>query len=606
MEDLLKFITCGSVDDGKSTLIGRMLYDAKLIFTDQKLALELDSKLGIGSGEIDYSLMLDGLMAEREQGITIDVAYRYFTTTNRSYIVADCPGHEQYTRNMAVGASFAELAVILIDATQGVLLQTKRHARICSMMGIKDFVVAINKMDLIYFNKERFDTINDDLLELFSHIDTNTLQIIPVSATTGDNINSKSIKSPWYDGLSFLEYLDQFSINRKFNNEELVLPVQLVSRPNSSFRGFQGQIESGIVSVGDEITVLPTNEKSIISELYVTDQKVKSAFKGQPVTVCFEREIDVSRGSVICKNSSVEVSDLFSGNILWMDNLKLVAGRSYFLKCGTKIVPATIIKIKHKLDINTGKKFQSDELYLNELGNVEISLGESIVLDSFDKLNALGSFILIDRVTNMTSAWGVIQHKLDRSGNVHWQEFEISKKFRSTQKNQTPMTIWFTGLSGSGKSSIANAVEKSLVNLDKHTMLLDGDNVRLGLNKELGFNEKDRIENIRRIAEVSKLMNDAGLITLCSFISPYEKDRNNAKRIVGEQFIEVYVSTSLEVCESRDVKGLYSKAKSGEIKNFTGVSAPYEVPTNPNITIDTEKLSIDQAASIIVDYIKNI
>lgn len=604
MKSLLKFITCGSVDDGKSTLIGHLLYDAKLLFVDQKKALELDSKVGSREGKIDYSLLLDGLMAEREQGITIDVAYRYFTTDHRSFIVADTPGHEQYTRNMAVGASFADLAVILVDATQGVLAQTKRHARICALMGIKHFVLAVNKMDLLYYDKHRFDEIKQDFLELTAGFELKSIQAIPMSATEGDNITKKSINTLWYEGEALLPYLENLDLAEK-ESKGFVMPIQRVCRPNLNFRGFQGQIESGKVNIGDELEVLPSKEIAKVKSILIGDKNEKIAQLGQPVTLELDKEIDVSRGAVFTKNSDIEIADMLTASILWMDDGELVEGRNYLIKIGTKILPATIMNIKYKIDVNTGKHLSAEKLFKNEIGICDISLSENAVFDKFKNNSSLGSFILIDRISNMTSACGVIEHSLRRSTNVVWQETDVTKEIRSKQKMQNPLTIWFTGLSGSGKSTLANAVEKKLVSLGKHTMLLDGDNVRHGLNKNLGFKEVDRVENIRRIAEVAKLMNDAGLITITSFISPYRNDRENAKEVIGDNFIEIFVSTPLEECEKRDVKGLYKKARLGEIPNFTGISSPYEKPDNPFLEIDTSKISLDKAVKLIISKISN-
>ncbi|WP_242985311.1 adenylyl-sulfate kinase [Vallitalea okinawensis] len=603
-KSLLKFITCGSVDDGKSTLIGHMLYDAKLIFADQEKALELDSRLGSNEGELDYSLLLDGLMAEREQGITIDVAYRYFTTAKRSFIVADCPGHEQYTRNMAVGASFADLAVILVDASQGVLLQTKRHTRICALMGIKHIVLAVNKMDLIHYDKHRFEEIKRDFKTLCANFDLSSITVIPVSATLGDNITNKSSKTPWYKGQSLYEYLENIDVISDDVNREFIMPVQRVCRPNHTFRGFQGQIESGSLKVGEEITVLPMGEKANVTKILVTEKEEESAIAGEPITICLNKEIDISRGCVIVKDKKLEVADMFTASLFWMDNKEMVPGRNYLIKCGTKILPATVMSIKHKVDINSGKHISADQLFKNEIAEIDIALSEEMVFDNFARNKAIGSFILIDRVSNMTSACGVIKHGLRRSTNVIWQQNDVTREFRAIQKSQNPLSLWFTGLSGSGKSTLANAVEKKLVALGKHTMLLDGDNVRHGLNKNLGFKEVDRIENIRRISEVTKLMNDAGLITITSFISPYEKDRQSAREIIGDSYIEVYVATPLKECEKRDTKGLYAKARAGEIPNFTGISAPYEEPTNPDLKVQTVWRTVDEVASEIVEFIK--
>ncbi|WP_017756532.1 adenylyl-sulfate kinase [Calidifontibacillus oryziterrae] len=603
MKSLLKFITCGSVDDGKSTLIGHMLYDAKLLFADQAEALELDSKIGSRGGEIDYSLLLDGLMAEREQGITIDVAYRYFTTDHRSFIVADTPGHEEYTRNMAVGASFADLAIILVDATKGVISQTKRHARICSLMGIKHLVLAVNKMDLISFDQKRFNEIKEEFIQMTYGFNLESIQVIPVSATEGDNITKKSGNTLWYDDLPLLPYLESVDVRKENEQKSFVMPVQRVSRPNHTFRGFQGQIEAGRISVGEEVTTLPSHEKAKVKSILVTDKEVDAAIVGQPVTIQLDREVDVSRGCVLTTAQDIQVTDMFTATILWMDDAPLVSGRNYLVKVGTKILPGTVMSIKHKIDINTGKQIPADRTFKNELVECDISLSENMVFDTFENNEALGGLILIDRVTNMTSACGVINHALRRSTNIVWQDTDISREIRSQQKGQKPLTLWFTGLSGSGKSTLANEVEKRLVSMGYHTMLLDGDNVRHGLNKNLGFKESDRIENIRRIAEVAKLMNDAGLITLTSFISPYESDRKNAREIIGEEYIEIFVSTPLEECEKRDVKGLYKKARAGQIPNFTGISSPYESPENPEIEIDTSRYSLEEATDYVVKKI---
>ncbi len=605
MDKLLKFITCGSVDDGKSTLIGHMLYAAKLIFADQEKALILDSKVGSRGGEIDYSLLLDGLVAEREQGITIDVAYRYFTTEKRSFIVADTPGHEQYTRNMAVGASFADLAVILVDASKGIQIQTRRHARICALMGIRHFVFAVNKMDLVGYELDIFKKIEKELNELAADLELNDVKIIPVSATEGDNVNKPSDNMSWYDGEALLTYLENVDVSDCDAEEGFVMPVQRVCRPDSEYRGFQGQIESGDISVGDSVKVLPGGEEAIVSSIYVMDEKKNTAHAGQPVSIALDRETDVSRGCVFVKGTMPEVSRLFRAIILWMDDEPLIQGKNYISMIGTKEIPATVNQIKYRIDVNSGEHLSATTLEKNELAECEIALSEKIVLDTFVKHRALGELVLVDRVTNMTSACGTILHSMRRSDNLTWHTMDITREVRAGQMNQTPYTLWFTGLSGSGKSTLANALEKALNMEGRHTMLLDGDNIRMGLNNNLGFEEADRIENIRRIAEVSKLMNDAGLIVLSSFISPFLADRRRAKQIIGEEsFIEIYVSTPMEECERRDVKGLYKKARAGEIPNFTGVSSPYEAPENPDIVIDTSKVSVEEAVRIILDYLK--
>ncbi|MCH5269004.1 MAG: adenylyl-sulfate kinase [Lachnospiraceae bacterium] len=605
MQGLLKFITCGSVDDGKSTLIGHMLYDAKLIFTDQKKTLEMDSKVKSTEGGIDYSLLLDGLMAEREQGITIDVAYRYFTTERRAFIVADTPGHEEYTRNMAVGASFADLAVILIDATKGVLVQTKRHTRICALMGIKSVVYAVNKMDLADYDEGVFEKVKREIKKLTSEYDFTSEYVIPVSATAGDNVTVKSVNMPWYQGDTLLSYLEQVDVADHKDETGFVLPIQRVSRPNHEFRGFQGQIEVGSISVGDEIGVLPSGEKAKIQSIYNTDKQVETAYKGQAVTVSLDREVDISRGCILVRDVELTVGKLFTCKLLWMDDKPLIQGKNYLLKLGTKAIPAVVMKVRAKIDVNEGSRIATDKIYKNEIAICELECQEQIVFDKFENHKELGSFILIDRISHMTSACGVVEYGLRREQNIRWHEMDITRALRSEQMNQTPKTIWLTGLSGAGKSTIANALEKKFFEDGKHTMLLDGDNVRHGLNKDLGFKEKDRIENIRRIAEVAKLMNDAGLIVLVSFISPLQADRRKAREIIGDDiFEEVYISTPIEECERRDVKGLYKKARAGKIPNFSGISSPYEPPEAAEITIDTTGKSIEDVVEYILSNLR--
>lgn len=605
MNGLLKFITCGSVDDGKSTLIGHMLYDAKLLFADQERALELDSKVGSREGAIDYSLLLDGLMAEREQGITIDVAYRYFTTERRSFIVADTPGHEEYTRNMAVGASFADLAVILVDATQGILVQTRRHARICALMGIKYFVFAVNKMDLAHYDKDTYHKIEKEIKKLAIDLDLHSVTVIPVSATEGDNVTHKSSNMPWYEGKTLLDYLETINVEDDVEEQGFVMPVQRVCRPNHQFRGFQGQVESGTIAVGDELVVLPSGEKACVESILVLDKRAQKAEKGQAVTIQLNREIDVSRGCVLTKDTNLIVSNMFTVSLLWMDDVPLAQGKNFLLKLGTKTIPATVMSIKYKVDINSGEHIAASRLYKNEIAVCDFALAEEIVYDTFKSHKELGCFILIDRVTNMTSACGVVEHSLRRSENLTWQKLDITREIRAQKMGQKPLTIWFTGLSGSGKSTLANELEKALSLQGKYTMLLDGDNVRMGLNQNLGFEEADRIENIRRIAEVSKLMNDAGLIVLTSFISPYASDRAKAREIIGsDNFIEVYVSTPLEECERRDIKGLYKKARDGKIPNFTGISSSYETPINPEIIVDTTACGLQEAVDFVLSEVK--
>lgn len=601
MNSLLKFITCGSVDDGKSTLIGHMLYDAKLLFTDQKQALLLDSQMGSRGGDIDYSLLLDGLMAEREQGITIDVAYRYFTTEKRSFIVADTPGHEEYTRNMAVGASFAELAVILVDATHGVLTQTMRHTRICSMMGIRHFVFAVNKMDLVSYDETRFEKISKHIRQMMAEYEFTSLKIFPVSATEGDNITQRSTRMLWYRGTSLLTYLENIRTEQEEENTGFTMPVQRVCRPDAAFRGFQGQIESGQIRTGDTITTLPSREKAVVSGILDAGKSVSCAGCGHAVTLTLDREVDVSRGCVFVKDTTPYVGTLFTARLLWMDDTPLLPGKNYYLKLGTRMIPAVVLHINHKIDVNTGDEIPVDTTFKNEIAECDISVSDNIVFDRFQNSQALGSLILIDRVTNMTSACGTVLRNVSHSDNLTWQKLDVTRDFRASQKGQNPVTIWMTGLSGSGKSTLANALEKRLVSLGLHTMLLDGDNIRMGLNRNLGFKEADRIENIRRIAEVARLMNDAGLIVITAFISPYLQDRLRAREIIGaESFFEVYVSTPLEECERRDVKGLYQKARSGSLSDFTGISSPYETPVQPDAVIDTSDADIQKCVDLLL------
>jgi len=593
------------VDDGKSTLIGHVLYDAKSLFVDQVTALELDSQIGNRDGQIDYSLLLDGLMAEREQGITIDVAYRFFTTDNRSFIVADCPGHEQYTRNMAVGASFADLAVILVDVMNGILPQTKRHARICALMGIKHIVLAVNKMDLIKYDKQRFNQVRLDFIRYVSEFSFESIEVIPVSAVEGDNVVFKSMKTAWYEGPPLLSYLENIDVASEIKSNVFVMPIQRVCRPSHEYRGYQGMIEHGGVEIGDSVTCLPSGENVYIKSILNAGVECNEAVTGQSVALMFDREVDVSRGCVLASNKDLEIADMFTASILWMDEIPLVVGRSYLAKCGTKIVLATVQSIKYKVDISSGNRFPTKQLYKNELAECDISLSEKIVFDTFVKSRAMGGFILIDRVSYMTSACGVVLHSLRRSSNIFWQKTDITRDSRAGFKNQTPMTLWFTGLSGSGKSALSNAFEKRLSAMGMHTMLLDGDNIRHGLNRDLGFTETDRVENIRRVAEVAKLMNDAGLIVLTAFISPFGQDRSLAKDIIGaESFKEIYVSTPLEVCEERDVKGLYKKARSGQIPEFTGISSPYEPPNNADIEVDMSDINIP--LDVFVEQLCNI
>lgn len=598
MRGLLKFITCGSVDDGKSTLIGHMLYDAKLLFADQKRALELESKVA-GAGGVDYSLLLDGLLAEREQKITIDVAYRYFSTKRRSFIVADTPGHEEYTRNMAVGASFADLAVILVDAARGMAAQTRRHARICAFMGIRHVVFVVNKMDLVGYDASRFAQLEEELRCFAATLAFASADCIPVSATAGDNLTALSARMPWYRGKALLTYLEEIDAGNAAEGAGAFLPVQRVARPDAQFRGFQGQLEGGSLAVGDAVRCLPSGEAAEVAWLFWADREVKGARAGDPVTICLDREVDVSRGCVLEKGGAVEASRLLAATLLWLDDEPLLEGKNYWLKLGTKLTPATVLKLRYKAEEDGGRS-AARAAYKNEFVSCELALAEETAFTSFAAHKALGALLLIDRVTHATAACGKVEHALRRSDTVRAQPLDVTRAVRAAQKGQKPLTLWFTGLSGAGKSTLANALEKRLVALGRHTMLLDGDNVRLGLSRDLGFKEQDRIENIRRTAEVARLMNDAGLVVLTAFISPYARDREEARRIVGEAFVEVYVSAPLAACEARDVKGLYRRARAGEIPNFTGVSGPYEAPLSPEVSIDTSRHSLEACVELLL------
>ncbi|MBQ9058042.1 MAG: adenylyl-sulfate kinase [Atopobiaceae bacterium] len=602
---LLRFVTCGSVDDGKSTLIGHMLYDAKLIFADQAQALELDSQAGsAGEGKLDYALLLDGLAAEREQGITIDVAYRYFSTEQRSFIVADCPGHEEYTRNMAVGASNSELAVILVDATKGLLSQTYRHVRICALVGIRHYVFAVNKMDLVDYDQAVFEKIEADIATLMEEHASLSCAVIPTSAREGDNVTATSARMPWYTGEALLPYLEQVDVGTSSGEQGFTLPVQRVCRPDPSFRGYEGTVATGSIRVGDTVRVLPSGTSSKVASVLVAGEPADAATQGQAVTLTLADELDISRGCVLERESAAQASTLFVTTLLWMDDAPLVAGKNYLFKLATQTVPGTIYEITHKVDATTGKRLAAKSVAKNEICSCRVSLGRQLVFEPFAQNRTLGSLILIDRITNATAAAGTITHKLSRSDNLTYHQMDVTRQLREEALGQRARTLWFTGLSGSGKSTLANAVEQRLHAQGVHTMLLDGDNVRLGLNRNLGFTEADRIENIRRIAEVAKLMNDAGLVVLTSFISPFASDRRRAAEIIGQDsFVEVYVSTPLEVCEQRDVKGLYAKARACEIPNFTGISSPYEPPERPDIVIDTSTESLEDAAERIVGMV---
>jgi len=606
-KSLLRFITCGSVDDGKSTLIGRLLYDSKMIFEDQLAALEADSKkVGTQGGEIDFALLVDGLAAEREQGITIDVAYRFFSTDKRKFIVADTPGHEQYTRNMVTGASTADLAVILIDARKGVLVQTRRHSYLVSLLGIRKVVLAINKMDLVGYSHEVFERIVADYLSFAKQIGLHDIVAIPVSGLRGDNITAPSEHTPWYHGPILMAYLETVDIEDHAQRRPLRLPVQWVNRPNLDFRGFAGTIASGVVRSGDRIRVLPSGRESHVARIVTMDGDLARAVAGQAITVTLADEIDISRGDVIASPDSLPgVADQFEATIIWMAAEPMLPGRPLWLKIGTKQVTATITEPKYKVNVNTLEHVAAKKLELNEIGVCNLSLDQPVAFDPYAEDRDTGSFILIDRLTNATVGAGLIHFALRRSQNIHWQALDVNKRSRAEAKHQKAAVLWFTGLSGAGKSTIANLVEKQLLSLGKHTYLLDGDNVRHGLNRDLGFTDADRVENIRRVAEVSKLMVDAGLIVLVSFISPFRAERRMARRLVDEgEFFEVHVDTPLAVAEQRDVKGLYRKARRGELKNFTGIDSPYEPPESPEIYLDTTQATPEKAAEDIVERLR--
>ena len=583
---LLRFITCGSVDDGKSTLIGRLLYESKRLFDDQLSALEADSRRHGTQGErIDYALLLDGLAAEREQGITIDVAYRYFDTDRRKYIVADCPGHEQYTRNMATGASTADVAVVLVDARKGLLTQTHRHSYIISLLGIGQVVLAVNKMDLVDYDQAVFERIVAEYRALAAQLGIANVQAIPLSALEGQNLSTRSAATPWYSGPSLIEHLDTVELREHDAASGLRLPVQWVNRPNQDFRGFAGTIAAGQVRVGDEVVVLPSARRSTVKQVLGPDGPLAVASTGQAVTLTLADEIDVSRGDVIAAaGDPPEVADQFAAHVLWMDDAALLPGRPYWLQIGSRTVAANISEIKHRVDVNTQERLAAKRLELNEVGYCNLSLDEPVAFAPYAQNRALGGFILIDRQTNATVAAGTLDFALRRAGNVHWQHLDVDKAARARIKGQQPKVLWFTGLSGAGKSTVANQVEKRLHAQGVHTFLLDGDNVRHGLNRDLGFTDEDRVENIRRVAEVARLMADAGLVVLVSFISPFRAERQMAReRFEDGEFIEVFVDVPLEVAEARDVKGLYRKARAGQIPNFTGIDSPYEAPLLPEL-----------------------
>ncbi|WP_396328728.1 sulfate adenylyltransferase subunit CysN [Burkholderia anthina] len=606
-KDLLRFITCGSVDDGKSTLIGRLLYESNMLFDDQLTQLEADSKkVGTQGGDLDFALLVDGLSAEREQGITIDVAYRFFATARRKFIVADTPGHEQYTRNMITGASTADLAVILIDARKGVLTQTRRHSHLVALIGIKRIVLAINKMDLVDYDRTVFERIDADYRTFAAELGLEEIVSIPMSALRGDNVIAPSARLPWYAGPTLMQHLDTLPlVERVTRDEPFRLPVQWVNRPHLNFRGYAGSIASGEVRVGERVRVLPSGKESRVVSVITPAGEADVARAGEAVTLTLADEIDISRGDMIARaDAPPEVADQFEATLVWMHDEPLLPGRPYLVKLGTQTVSATCATPKYKIDVNTREHLAARTLALNEIGVCNLSFDRPVAFDPYDRNRHTGGFIVIDRFTNDTVGAGMLHFALRRAHNVHWQAVDVDRDARALQKAQTPRIVWLTGLSGAGKSTIANLVERRLHALGKHTYLLDGDNVRHGLNRDLGFTEADRVENIRRVAEVARLMLDAGLITLVSFISPFRAERDMARAMVGpDEFVEVFVDTPLAVAEERDPKGLYKKARKGELKHFTGIDSPYEPPAQPELRVDTVAESPEAAADRIVAYL---
>ena len=602
-KQMLRFITCGSVDDGKSTLIGRLLWDSKLVFEDQLAALEVDSKkVGTQGDEIDYALLLDGLQAEREQGITIDVAYRFFSTAKRKFIVADTPGHEQYTRNMVTGASTAEVAIILIDARKGVLTQTRRHSYLTSLVGIRKIVLAINKMDLVDYSEERYEEIIKEYKVFAEDLGFEDICCLPISALKGDNIIEPSDHTPWYRGPTLMHLLETVEITDNALNKPFRMRVQWVNRPNLDFRGFSGTIASGIVKPGDAVVVPSSGQTSKVARIVTMDGDLEEAVAGQAVTITLEDEIDISRGDMLCcPEQRPSYADQFEAHVVWMHEDALLPGRSYLIKAGSATTPGQVTALKHKVNVNTLQREPGKTLELNEVGICNISLTKPISFDPYQENRSTGNFILIDRFTNATVGAGMIDFPLRRATNIHWQSIDINKQSRAEMNDQKPKVLWFTGLSGAGKSTIANLVEKKLHSLGKRTYLLDGDNVRHGLNRDLGFTDVDRVENIRRIAETARLFVDAGLIVLTSFISPFKSERRLARELLEEgEFIEIFVNTPLEICEVRDPKGLYKKARAGELPNFTGIDSDYEPPENPEIEVEAGTRSADDIAEEIV------
>ncbi|HBD18910.1 MAG TPA: adenylyl-sulfate kinase [Arenimonas sp.] len=603
---LLRFITCGSVDDGKSTLIGRLLHDTKRLFDDQLAALEKDSRRHGTQGEdIDFALLVDGLAAEREQGITIDVAYRFFDTDRRKFIVADCPGHEQYTRNMATGASTADLAVVLVDARKGLLTQTRRPSYIVSLLGIRHVVLAVNKMDLVDYDEAVFARIVEGYRELAARLGITHVQCIPLSALKGDNLSARSAAMPWYTGPTLLEHLETVQVERGGDDTGFRLPVQWVCRPNQDFRGFAGTVAAGRVAPGDDVVVLPSGRRSKVRALVTADGELASAGRGQAITLTLADEVDVSRGDVIAAAAlPPQVADQFAAHLLWMGDAPLLPGRPYWLKIGARTLAAQVTEIKHKVDVNTQARLAAKSLELNEVAYCNLSLDQPIPFEAYAENRTLGGFILIDRQSNATVGAGTLDFALRRAANIHWQHLEVDQAARAGIKGQQPRCLWFTGLSGAGKSTVANLVEKQLLAKGYHTYLLDGDNVRHGLNKDLGFTDEDRVENIRRVAEVARLMTDAGLIVLVSFISPFRAERRMARELFPDgEFIEVFVDTPLAVAEQRDVKGLYAKARAGQIRNFTGIDSPYEAPEHAEIHLRTVQATPAGMADAVVRYL---
>ncbi|MGY6695335.1 MAG: sulfate adenylyltransferase subunit CysN [Roseinatronobacter sp.] len=602
---MLRFITCGSVDDGKSTLIGRLLYDSKMIFEDQLAALEADSKrVGTQGESIDFALLVDGLAAEREQGITIDVAYRFFATEKRKFIVADTPGHEQYTRNMVTGASTADLAVILIDARRGVLTQTRRHSYLAHLIGIRHIVVAVNKMDLVGYDRAVFDKITAEYRAFADTIGIVDFTAIPISGLAGDNITNRSENMAWFDGPVLLDHLETVELDQTADQSKpFRMQVQWVNRPNLDFRGFSGTIASGQIRVGDDIRVLPSGKTSSIARIVTLDGDLEYAVAGQAVTLCFADEIDCSRGQVVtAAKSPVEVADQFEATVIWMDEDALIPGRAYWLKIGPQTVSAMVAQPKYQVNVNTMEHRAAKTLDLNAIGVATITTDRDIPFAPYSENRDLGGFILIDKMTNRTVGAGLVHFALRRAQNIHRQATDISREHHASMKNQKPVVLWMTGLSGSGKSTIANLVEKKLARMNRHTFLLDGDNMRHGLNKDLGFTDADRVENIRRVGEVAKLMTDAGLIVITAFISPFRSEREMVRDMLTPgEFVEIFIDTPLEEAEKRDVKGLYAKARAGQLKNFTGIDSAYEAPENPHIRIDTTALSAEEAADLIIN-----